>query len=44
MINKEETTENSDIENDEAFIRRYQDNEYEKQGRMSGKVTRTWVR
>jgi hypothetical protein len=43
MISKEEIHEN-DIENDEAFLQRYQENEYEKQGTMSGKVVRTWVK
>jgi hypothetical protein len=41
MISKEEIHEN-DIENDEASLQRYQENEYEKA--MSGKVVRTWVR
>ena len=42
MISKEELAEN-DLETGEEFELRYAENEYEKQGKMSGKVTRTWV-
>jgi hypothetical protein len=43
MISKEEAYE-TDLETGEEFELRYAENEYEKQGRMSGKVTRSWVR